>query len=84
MTVACPYCRHDLSRRMADLHTGEPMTPEPNSFGVCICGQIVVYTADLSVRLPTPQEARLALDQNPWLAQLIVQLRGRRALQSPN
>lgn len=69
---------------MADAETGEPEAPAPNSIGICSCGQLVVYDAELSVRLPTDREAQWALAHAPWLAQVISAIRARRALVNPN
>ncbi len=62
----CPTCRAIVDAR-TPIGTVAPRAPDAGDIGICFyCGAVNIYTDDLQLRSPTPDELAV-LQQNPFI-----------------
>jgi hypothetical protein len=77
----CPQCDYKLTG--ATIVHGVDQKPEEGDVSICLnCGQVLVYAADLILRVATRQEVREIMEQGEaWAviekAQMLIRRRGR-------
>jgi hypothetical protein len=69
--VKCPYCGYKMDAATG-VFDGEGHSPTPGSISICLnCGKVAVFTEELGMRLPTPEEAiEFATDERIIKAQI--------------